>query len=120
MVRDYVPVHYVVSVMLAAAQRDWNPASLVTLNLGTGRAMTNREVAEIVQEVAGNEGLRLDLSFEDPPGPGEAGEVVLDVEDTVKLFGIIPPGPAEVRQAIAGAVLETVQQQTQHLITSTR
>lgn len=107
LVRDYVPVHYVLSVMMAAARREWEPHSLVTLNLGTGRAMTNREVAEIVQQVIRDLGFQLDLSFEDPPGPGEAGEVVLDVEEMVTLLGIAPPGPAEVREAIAWAVLES-------------
>jgi nucleoside-diphosphate-sugar epimerase len=120
LVRDYVPVQYVVSVMLAAAQKEWNPASLVTLNVGTGRPTTNREIAEIVREVAGKEGLRLDLSFEDVPGNGEASEVVLDMENTVKLFGIAPPGPAEVRLAIAAAVLEAIKRHSKDLITSAR
>ena len=106
LVRDYVPVDYVVRVMLAAAQAEWAPQSLVTLNLGAGRGMTNREVAEVVQQVAAASGYRLELTFDDPPGPGEADAVVLDMEETVELFGIAPPGPAEVRRSIAEAAQE--------------
>ncbi|HEV2446122.1 MAG TPA: NAD(P)-dependent oxidoreductase [Candidatus Sulfopaludibacter sp.] len=105
LVRDYVPVDYVVRVLLAATL-DWEPRSLVTLNLGAGRAVTNREVAEIVQQAVRGLGLQLDVSYDDAPGAGEADEVVLDMEETVKLFGIVPPSPDEVRESIAGAAVE--------------
>ena len=109
LVRDYVPVDYVVSVLLAAAAIKWPPQSLVTLNLGTGRPMTNREVAEIVQQVAAGQGFRLDVVFDDPPGAGEADEVVLDMEETVTLLGLEPPNAEEVRKTVMGAIAELLR-----------
>ena len=70
--------------------------------------MTNGDVAEIVQQTAKSQGLQLGVSFDDPVGPGEANEVVLGMEQTVKLLGISPPGAAEVRQVIADTVLEAL------------
>jgi len=106
LVRDYVPVEYVVRVLRAAAEAEWMPGSAMVLNLGTGRAMTNREVAGIVQHAARRLGYRLELSFEDPAGPGEAEEVVLDMRETVRLLDLEPPGHDEVRAAIAAAAVE--------------
>ncbi len=108
LVRDYIPVSYVVRALMAAARIEWPGQSPITLNLGAGIGMTNREVAEIVQQVARDNGFRLDVSFDDPPGPGEAKEVVLDIEKTEKLLEIAPPGAAEIRRVIAETVLETL------------
>jgi UDP-glucose 4-epimerase len=106
LVRDYVPVDYVVSVLLAAVDREWPQQSVITMNLATGRAMTNREVAEIVQQVAAMQGFALNVAFDDPPGAGEADEVVLDMEETVKLLGLDPPDADKVRESIAEAVVD--------------
>jgi UDP-glucose 4-epimerase len=108
LVRDYVPVNYVIRVLMAAAEMEWPSQSVTTLNLGTGIGMTNADVAEIVQQTARERGLRLDVSFDDPAGPGEANEVVLGMEQTVELLGIAPPGAAEVTQIIADTVLEAL------------
>jgi nucleoside-diphosphate-sugar epimerase len=116
LVRDYVPVNYVVRVLMAAAEMEWPSQSVATLNLGTGTGMTNRDVAEIVQQTARERGLRLDVSFDDPPGPGEASEVVLGMEQTVKLLGIAPPGAAEVRQVIADTVREALEGMQPHSV----
>jgi UDP-glucose 4-epimerase len=108
LMRDYVPVGYVVEVMTAVAQRPWEQGTLLTLNLGTGRAMSNREVAGIVRETAHGLGFRLDLRFDDPPGLGEAREVVLDIDDTVRWCGIEPPPAEDVRQTIVDAVRQSL------------
>jgi len=108
LVRDYVPVDYVVRVLTAAARIDWPAQPDVALNLGSGLAMTNRDVTEIVQQIAREQGFRLDVSFDDPPGHGEANEIVLDMEETVKLLGIAPPGAAEIRRVIAETVLKAL------------
>jgi nucleoside-diphosphate-sugar epimerase len=108
LMRDYVPVSYVVEVMTSLAQKPWEQGTLLTLNLGTGRAMSNREVAEIVRATAHALGFRLDLRFDDPAGIGEAREVVLDVDDTVGWCGIAPPSPEEVRQTIVAAVCQSL------------
>jgi len=109
LIRDYVPVEFVTELLVAAARAEWEPGALTTLNLGTGTAMSNGEVAEIVQQAAAALGFHLKISFEDPPCPGEATEVVLDMEDTEKLFGIRPPGPAAVRETIAGTVEQALR-----------
>jgi nucleoside-diphosphate-sugar epimerase len=111
LVRDYVPVDYVVRVLTAAARAAWAPGSAAVLNLGAGRGMTNREVAEIVRETAAEMGFALRCVFDDPPGPGEAREVVLDMEETVRLLGIAPPAPAEVRASIAAAAAAELRRQ---------
>jgi len=109
LLRDYVPVSYVVDVMTTLSRKRWDPGAVVTLNLGTGKAMSNRDVAEIVGETAKSLGFRLETTFTDPAGPGEADEVVLNVEDTVARCGFGPPREDEVRRAIAASVRESLE-----------
>jgi nucleoside-diphosphate-sugar epimerase len=111
LVRDYVPVDHVINAFLTAARTDWPEETLLTLNLSSGRAMTNREIAEIVQEAANGRGFPLDFTFDDPPGPGEADQVVLDPEDTTKALGLAPPTPSEIKRAIADAVVESFERE---------
>jgi UDP-glucose 4-epimerase len=104
LVRDYVPVGYVAGIFLAAAETAWESACLNTFNVGTGRAMTNRAVAEIVQRIVTEYGLHLEIDWDNPIGPGEATEVVLDMKKTVRQFGLPLPGPDEVVSAIEESV----------------
>ncbi len=100
LVRDYVPVGYVVQIMLAAMETEWEPGTTTILNVGTGRGTTNGEVAAIARRIAQRHGLRLEISFADPPAPGEAGEIVLQVDRSIRRLGILPPGPEEVVASI--------------------
>jgi len=104
LVRDYVPVGYVTRVLTAAARMPMEPGASVALNVGTGRGTTNREIAESVCALLAAEGLRLDVVYDDEPGPGESRIVVLDMAATVELTGLEPPGPDEVRDAIRESV----------------
>jgi len=100
LVRDYVPVGYVVQTMLAAMKIEWEPGTTTILNVGTGRGTTNGEVAAIAKRIAQRYGLRLEISFDDPPAPGEAGEIVLQMDRSIHRLGISPPGPEEVVASI--------------------
>jgi nucleoside-diphosphate-sugar epimerase len=104
LVRDYVPAGYVTRVLMAAARMPLQPGATVTLNVGTGRGTTNREIAEYVCAMLAAEGLRLDVIYGDEPGPGEARMIVLDMAATVELTGLQPPGADEVRAAIRESV----------------
>jgi nucleoside-diphosphate-sugar epimerase len=104
LVRDYVPVGYVVRVLRAAAKMPLKPGTAAVLNVGTGRGTTNREVAEFVCELLADEGLRLEVIYDDEPGRGESTIVVLDMASTVELTGLEPPEPDEVRASICDSV----------------
>jgi nucleoside-diphosphate-sugar epimerase len=104
LIRDYVPASYVTRVLTAAARIPMEPGASVSLNVGTGRGTTNREIAESVCALLAAEGLRLDVVYDDEPGPGESRIVVLDMAATVQLTGLEPPGPDEVRAAIRESV----------------
>ncbi len=100
LIRDYVPVDYVVRVLSAAGAAAWEPGRLEVFNIGTGRGMTNRGVTLIVQQTLANLGFPFNATYDDPAGLGEAEKVVLDIDRTVRRFGISPPGPAEIRENI--------------------
>lgn len=104
LVRDYVPVQSVVDALLAATEMDWAPGTVVTVNVGTGRAMTNRDVFEIARSVANERGYQLEATFDDPPQPGEASEIVVRPDSLVRELGIPVPTPEQVVSAIAGAM----------------
>jgi nucleoside-diphosphate-sugar epimerase len=104
LIRDYVPVGYVTRVLMAAARMPMEPGASVSLNVGTGRGTTNREIAESVCALLAAEGLRLDVLYDDDPGPGESRIVVLDMAATVELTELKPPGPDEVHAAIRESV----------------
>jgi nucleoside-diphosphate-sugar epimerase len=104
MIRDYVPVGYVAQVLMAVSKLTLDPGTSVSLNVGTGRGMTNRQIAEAVSEALAAEGLRLDAVYSDEPGPGEARFVVLDMNATAEVTGLQPPGPEEVRASLQESV----------------
>lgn len=106
LVRDYVPVSYVARVIELAADVDVRPGSAVTLNVGTGRGLTNGEVAQIVQRVLRDKGFTLTTTVGAPPAPGEARRLVLDTAATTRLLGVPPPTADEVVEAIEAATIE--------------
>jgi nucleoside-diphosphate-sugar epimerase len=105
LIRDYVPVAHAALMLKLAAELPRKPASSVTLNVGSGRGTTNRDVAAIVQRVLLREGIKLAVDFSTPLPPGEALRLVLDPSATTRTFGIAPPPDDEVRSAIEEAAL---------------
>jgi nucleoside-diphosphate-sugar epimerase len=98
--RDYVPVGHVVKVLRRALLSECEPGSYAAFNIGTGHAMTNGEVAEVVQAVLAREGYRLRIDWKSPLEPGEATRVVLDVGRTVRRFDLEAASSDEVVRAI--------------------
>lgn len=94
-VRDYVPVGYVVGAIIAALTLSVQPGTAVTFNVGTGRPLTNRDVAAVVQRVLRTQGYDLRIRWDRPLLPGEAASVVLDVGKSTRTFGVLPPDVEE-------------------------
>jgi UDP-glucose 4-epimerase len=104
LIRDYVPAAYVARVLIASTRLGLDPGTTIALNVGTGRGTSNREVAEFVRDLLVDDGLRLDVMYDDEPGPGESKIVVLDMAATVELTGLEPPGVEDVRASIQESV----------------
>ena len=105
--RSYIYIGFLVLIPAlgtAYAIYELFQGNVSTFNAGTGRGMTNRGVTTIVQQTSADLGFPFQANYDDPPGLGEAEKVVLDMERTVKTFGILPPGPAEVRETIQASV----------------
>ena len=109
LIRDYVPVSYVVAAALAAARADVEPGTVVTVNVGTGRGMSNRDVVEVVQAIVQAEGYRLEATFDDPPESGEAAEIVLQPDTAVQRLGLAIPTPEAVTESIRASVMPWLQ-----------
>jgi len=99
-VRDYVPVRDVARVLARALRTHWSPGSFAAFNVGTGRGMSNGEVAEVVQAVLARQGYRLRIDWTSPLEHGEARRVVLDVDRTVRRFDLEPASRDAVVRAI--------------------
>jgi nucleoside-diphosphate-sugar epimerase len=100
--RDYVPVDHVVSLLYASALCRWTPGTFTALNAGTGRGLTNGQVGEIVARVLQKRGYRLNVNYEAPLEPGESERIVLDVKTTGKILGV----PVPSRDAVVAAIEE--------------
>ena len=102
-VRDYVPVEHVVQVMRASVASACAAGTSPVYNVGCGRGLTNREVAGVVKRVLAEQGLDLRMDFGTPVAHGEARRAVLDVRATTREFGLRPPAPDAVVDAIERA-----------------
>jgi nucleoside-diphosphate-sugar epimerase len=105
-VRDYVPVEYVVGIMVNAAVRSWPAGSYTAFNLGTGRGLTNRHIARLVQRSLAERGYALTFRWDAPLARGEARRAVVDPSRTVRFFEAPQPTAVEVRRAVERAVDE--------------
>jgi len=106
LVRDYVPVSFVVQVMRAALQRPWRPGSTYVFNVSTGRGLTNRQVTEITQRILRREGFRLRCEWDNPVPHGEAHSVVENTRGLKEGFGVKIPTLDEVEECIQESVLD--------------
>ncbi|HYR42806.1 MAG TPA: SDR family oxidoreductase, partial [Terriglobia bacterium] len=122
-VRDYVPVDYVSQAMLAAAEQRLPSGTALTLNVGSGEGMTNREVAEIVRAVLGLHGYVLTIEWQTEPAYGEALIALLDVKQTEQRLGLERPSRVSVHRVIEEAALHclevgTRRQESQRSVTT--
>jgi nucleoside-diphosphate-sugar epimerase len=104
LLRDYIPVSYIVRLLRAAAALRWPAGTAEAFNIGTGRGTTNGAVARRVAQILRRYGYRLRVDMSHPIAPGESRHVVLDMRRTVRRFEVPPPTPAEVDEAIEAAV----------------
>jgi nucleoside-diphosphate-sugar epimerase len=109
--RDYVPVDHVARAIQRAVDMPSKPGSVLTFNVGSGRGLTNRAVAEVVQRVVANHGLTLRMTFDLPRGRGEVTRVVLDSASSNDELGLAGPTEDDVIAAIEKAA-------SSHLATS--
>jgi nucleoside-diphosphate-sugar epimerase len=103
--RDYVPVDFLVKLLWSAAIRRWEPGEFRVFNVGTGTGMTNGDVASIVADVLRTKGYTLRIRWDAPLEPGESNSIVLDMEETARTFQCSPPERKAVAVAVEQAVL---------------
>ena len=105
MVRDYVPITYVVRVLQAVISENWEPGRAYYFNVGSGKPRSNGQVAAVVQRTLQERGIALNIRFDDQPGPGEVRRAVLDTTSLEARLGLQPPSAEDVDAAIRDAVL---------------
>ena len=105
-VRDYVPIAYVARVIKMATEMALPRGSSAVFNVGSGRGMTNRTVAGIVQRVLLTRGFKLTVEFSKSIAPGEAWRLVLDTAATTRKLGLAAPTEDDVTEAIEEAALD--------------
>jgi nucleoside-diphosphate-sugar epimerase len=105
-VRDYVPVAYVARVIKLATEVALPRGSSVIFNVGSGRGLTNRAVATVVQRVLASRGLKLTMEFSKSVAPGEAWRLVLEMAATARKLDLAVPTNDEVTEAIEEAALD--------------
>lgn len=111
-VRDYVPVGHVTRVLARALRSEWTPGSYAAFNVGTGRALSNGDVGEVVQAVLAKRGYRLRIDWTSPLEPGEARRVVLDVDGTLRRFALDAPSREAVVRAIEAGTRDWLERRT--------
>jgi nucleoside-diphosphate-sugar epimerase len=104
-VRDYLPVQYLVDVLIRSLEMQWKPGSFEVFNMGTGRGMTNGDVARIVQSVLKSEGLKLDINWENPISADESHAIILDPQETEDHFEL----PVPDHDAVVAAIEESTR-----------
>jgi UDP-glucose 4-epimerase len=103
LVRDYVPLRYVIAVLVGASQQRFKTGATVLMNVGTGFGINNARVADVVTRILKRYGYSLRVDYSRQPAVGEARSSVLDPKLTEKLLGIPPPSYEEVIGSIEEA-----------------
>ena len=113
LVRDYVDVDTAVDCILAAGEVPLQAGKSLIFNVGSGRGMTNRQVATMVAEVLQAQGYSLVMNFDNPVPAGESESVVLDVSETVARLGVASPSTQTVAASIEQATLYHLERMQQ-------
>ena len=85
----------------------------MAFNIGTGRGMTNGEIADIVITTLEAEGLRLRITWDSPLKPGESNAIVLDMAETNDVFQCPVPDREAVVDSVRQGVLTRLRRQPQ-------
>jgi len=109
LVRDYVPVEFVVEALLRTVATSWAPGVHI-LNIGSGRGMTNGMVVDIARDELQRYGLSIRPQWSATAAAGEAQAVVLDPEMMSRRLGVEAPDEAAVESSIRNAIRQGVQQ----------
>ena len=117
-VRDYVPVSYVVQIVRMALEEDFEPGSAPVLNAGSGRTVSNGEVASILKEWLAKQGYRLNIVFQPNAAPSEASYTALRTELTECRFNLNSPSSEAVREAILDGARSCLTQLTSSTLSS--
>jgi UDP-glucose 4-epimerase len=104
LVRDYVPIEYVVRVMLSLFGATWEPGRMYRFNVGSGKPRSNGQVAAIVQRTLRDRGISLDIHYDEQPGTGEARRALMNTRETEEHFGLRPPEESDIDNAIRRGV----------------
>lgn len=105
LLRDYTPVEYVVQAFRLALENQWKPGTSHIFNVGTGRGIDNRQMAEMVSRVLERKGYRLRCNWDNPVPAGEAIRIVLNPDSLERFFGVRAPSPEDVERSIEESVL---------------
>jgi nucleoside-diphosphate-sugar epimerase len=117
MVRDFVPVNYVVRSIVAALSKEWDPG-LRVFNVASGFAMTNSEVFEVVLAALKRHGLAIHPHWGPSPAFGEAQHIVLDPDSGIEGPDFVPPTRQEIELAIEASVDAGVQRHRATMVAS--
>jgi nucleoside-diphosphate-sugar epimerase len=99
-VRDYLPIRYLIAILMRVFELSWEKGRMHVFNIGAGRGLTNRAVADVVARVLKQHGLALTIDWSNPSPEAEARAVVLDTSETERRFALAPPRPEEIVAAI--------------------
>jgi nucleoside-diphosphate-sugar epimerase len=102
-VRDYLPIRYLIAILMRAFEVPWKNGRMHAFNIGAGRGMTNRAVADVVARVLEQRGLTLTIDWSNPSPDAEASVVVLDTSETQRRFDLPVPEAEEIVAAIEEA-----------------
>lgn len=105
LVRDYVPIEYVVRVVQSLLSTTWKPGRSYCFNVGSGRPRSNGQVAAVVQHALREQGMELNIHYDEQPGTGEARCAVMNTRETEEQFGIPPPTESDIDNAIRRGVM---------------
>jgi nucleoside-diphosphate-sugar epimerase len=106
LIRDYVPVSYVARAIQRATEIPLSRGSSAILNVASGRGLTNRAVAEVVQRVLRDHGVELTMTFGSRRAPCEAKCEVLETAASNDKLGLRGPTEEEVIAAIEDATVD--------------
>jgi nucleoside-diphosphate-sugar epimerase len=101
--RDYVPVDYVVEAAIAASEIALTPGVPASFNVSSGRGMTNGQIAALVTGVLEREGYRLRPDFGTPVAAEEARFEILEAQSSAAALGIRVRSADEVASAVEAA-----------------
>jgi UDP-glucose 4-epimerase len=110
LMRDYVDIGTALDAILKATELPLEAGRGKVFNIGSGRSLSNGDVAQMVAEVLRAEGYRLTMNFSNPVPAGESEAVVLEVSETTSRLELLPPPAQTIADSIRQATLAHLAQ----------